>query len=373
MKRSTAEKLLVEYVKGELPDEEARQVTAMLEDDGELRRSAAAYRQVVDAERTLRALMPQPASVLPDEIMKKVSLVERGLSLNGRYGYAGERSSLDQPLNWLSELLARHQVSLTAAFCAVVILSLTLNLYSLRISSTRLSLSAPSLQEEVQVLVPAHDISAGQALRPDMFHVVTLPRAVAPPTSFIQPPDLEGRFARVGLKSGEPLYGDVISRVVPLNIARGQIPPGMRAVTIRIDSGALPSLEDWAFPGNRADVVWTSSIQGYLGSSLIALDAQILSAERDFTSGESQGLAPTLVSLALDEETATKIQLAQATGNLSLQLRGINAKREANQAEFGQKVVTIDTLLNGQECQSHIVFQSKLYCVRPNGALKAVE
>ena len=188
------------------------------------------------------------------------------------------------------------------------------------------AVAVPVEQEEIQikmtkVLVPVKEIAAGSELIPNMFKVESRPTVGITGRAVKNFEAIKGYFAKSLIVPGQPLYMDYISAERPINTLTASIPEGFRAVTISVDQRS--SVEGWARPGARVDVVWASRIRGQPGVTVIVENAKVLSAERDTkTESEPGKPVPSTVTLLVSAKDAAKIQLAATTGSMSLSLRG---------------------------------------------------
>lgn len=197
----------------------------------------------------------------------------------------------------------------------------------------------------VDVLVPVEKIDAGTPLEPAMFRREARP-AIGVTSRVIKDfEEIKGNYSRSLIVSGQPLYRDFITNVRPTNALTANIPEGYRAVTIRVD--ARSSVEGWARPGARVDVVWASRINGQPGVTVIVQNAKVLSAEREIDTASKPGApVPSTVTLLITQADANKIQLATTTGSLSLSLRGDN---DPGKGIGGGSTITINDLLGKQQ------------------------
>jgi len=175
----------------------------------------------------------------------------------------------------------------------------------------------------VDVLVPIQDVDAGQPLEPALFKKESRPQIGVSGRVVRDFEEIKGHYSRSLIVSGQPLYRDYITNVRPTNAITANIPEGYRAVTISVD--ARSSVEGWARPGAKVDVVWASKIRGQPGVTVIVQNARILSAERQIDTKSQPGMpVPSTVTLLVSAADASRIQLAATTGALSLNLRGDN-------------------------------------------------
>lgn len=177
----------------------------------------------------------------------------------------------------------------------------------------------------VDVLVPVQPIQAGTQLEPTMFRAEPRPKVGLASRIVRSFDEIQGYYARSLIAPEQPLHGDYITKIKPSSEITANIPPGFRAVTIRTD--VRSSVEGWARPGARVDVVWATTLNGKPAIAVIVENAKILSTERqtdaDIKGKEGQGhVLPSTVTLLVPASDAAKIQLASTSGSLSLSLRG---------------------------------------------------
>jgi len=173
------------------------------------------------------------------------------------------------------------------------------------------------------VLVPVDTIEAGETLEPQMFRKESRPQVGLSSRVVRDFEEIKGHYSRSLIVADQPLHRDYITNIRPTNALTVKIPEGFRAVTISVD--AKSSVEGWARPGARVDVIWASRIKGQPAVTEIVQNAEVLSAERQTDmEGKAGGVVPSTVTLLVTAKDAAKIQLAQTTGSLSLNLRGDN-------------------------------------------------
>ena len=228
----------------------------------------------------------------------------------------------------------------------------------------------------VEVLVPIQNIDSGVPLEPSMFRKESRPQVGVSTRVVRDFEEIQGHYARSLIIPGQPLARDFITSVKPTNAITANIPEGHRAVTISVD--AKSSVEGWVRPGARVDVVWASSIRGQPGVTVIVQNAKVLSAERDINAKvQPNAPVPSTVTLLVTAQDAAKIQLAQTTGSLTLQLRGDN---DVGKVGGGGGSVTISSLLGeggatgpANDCRGLVTMNGLKYCMKPNGKLEPAE
>ncbi len=187
-----------------------------------------------------------------------------------------------------------------------------------------------------EILVPTQTIPAGVALDVAMFRTERkLESTVLPdaPRSF---EDIRGLYTKGVLLANQPINLEYLTNLQPVNALTASIPAGYRAIAINVD--ATSSVEGWAQPGARVDVIWVTSFTGRRTASVIAPNAKVLSANRRVEGAAAtaprgpaqqrqkkgeEGI-PATVTLLLTSRDAMRVRLAALHGRLSLVLRGVD-------------------------------------------------
>lgn len=209
----------------------------------------------------------------------------------------------------------------------MVLLMTTLGVVFVYAGSSRAAVKPLVVEKEidvrmVDVLVPLRSIEAGQPLDPSLFRKESRP-AVGLPSRVIRDfEEIKGLYSRSLVVEGQPLHRDYVTNVRPNSPVTSKIREGQRAVTIYTDVQSAG--EGWVRPGSRVDVLWISKFQGQPALTVIVQNAEVLSADRqiDIKNLSSLGTVPATVTLLVSSDDANRIQLAQSTGKLTLNLRG---------------------------------------------------
>ncbi len=177
----------------------------------------------------------------------------------------------------------------------------------------------------VEVIVPLESIPPGATLEPKMFHRVKKPDIVVGPDIIRDFEDIKGLYSRGVLVAGQPVHRDFLTSLQPVNALTASIPPGYRAIAIAVD--AISSVEGWAQPGARVDVIWVTRDLGSQMAYVIAPNAKVLSANKRAEGSQagasgSESEVPQTVTLLLSVRDAMRVRLASLNGRLALVLRG---------------------------------------------------
>ncbi len=180
--------------------------------------------------------------------------------------------------------------------------------------------AAPVVEKQVTVLVPLQDIQQGVQLQPSMFKKISKPESAVDERAIRDFEGINMMYSKTLLVANAPVMQEYVQNTKP--VVAIPIPPGFRAVTIRVN--ATSSVEGWARAGSKVDVNWISIIHGKRCLTTIVQCAKVVSAERQTTNNTPQGAAvPSTITLVVNSSDAKKIQLAEAgQGQLSLDLRG---------------------------------------------------
>ncbi|MCB0334911.1 MAG: Flp pilus assembly protein CpaB, partial [Bdellovibrionales bacterium] len=225
----------------------------------------------------------------------------------------------------------------------------------------------------VDVLIPIQDLPSGQQFEPTFFRVEKRPEVAVDPRIVRSYEQVNGQFAKTLIIAGQPLHADYVTATRPVSAISASIPAGYRAVTINVN--ATSSVEGWAAPGSKVDVVWSSVVNSKNQITTIVHNAKVLSANRQVAqSNDPAAPVPTTVTLLVTAKDAQKITLATTSGTLALALRGDS---DTGKVDYSGSI-TLDDLLGSskkpeQEPQTHyngtVVIDGKSWNVDSFGKL----
>lgn len=172
----------------------------------------------------------------------------------------------------------------------------------------------------VEVPVPDRPVGAGVMMRDvpvrlEKFPEHQLPRGVVRDIGRIRE-----AVTLVAIPGGLPILEvNVGSPDQASNPLVGRIPPGMRAMTVRVDVTAV--VEGWARSGSIVDVLLVDKS----GTTVVAEQVQILSTERSLSAPvtlDNTAAVPNTVTLLVTQEQCLAINTAVAVGKIAFALRG---------------------------------------------------
>lgn len=173
----------------------------------------------------------------------------------------------------------------------------------------------------IEVVVPIAPIAIGAALRDQRFQKLVVSRRSVPRDVVTSEEQINSAVSTVGLPAGLPIAATNLSfsRNVS-NPVSGRIPPGMRAITVKVD--ATSSVEGWAGSGSVVDVLLVEKNR----TSVVAEKVRVLSAERSTSpvEGLSMPSVPSTVTLLVTQEQTLSINTAVPLGRIAFALRSSN-------------------------------------------------
>lgn len=184
--------------------------------------------------------------------------------------------------------------------------------------------------ETAPIYVALHNINLGDPIDATMVSLQEWPKDKIPAGAITQLEDLEGRRPRTNIIAGETILDGKLLGDGEFADPIAQIPPGYRLSTISVN--AEKSAAGLLSPGDRVDVQLYMSRDERNGvptatTRVILQNARVYAIEsavqRSADGGEARTI-PKTVSLVVKPEQASKIDLAQNLGELSLIPRNPN-------------------------------------------------
>jgi len=174
----------------------------------------------------------------------------------------------------------------------------------------------------IQVMVAANDLQVGSRVEERDVRIISVPSADLPPGAPRKRSDVLGHGVIMPIAKGEFILPN---RLAAENAGAGLpslIPPGMRAVSVRVNDVA--SVSGFVTPGTRVDVLVTASTTGTgePQTTTVLQNVQVLASghtlERSST-GEAQNAV--VITLLVTPEDAQRLTLATNEGRIQLALR----------------------------------------------------
>jgi pilus assembly protein CpaB len=183
--------------------------------------------------------------------------------------------------------------------------------------------SAPAQVLTRQVVVAKVDIPEGAAIDRNSLALAGWPAPTVPAGAYSSLDSVVGRVTRVNVFTGEAI---VPGRLAPAGTGPGlelKIPPGMRAMAVRINDVA--GISGLVQPNSRVDVLVTIAdpVSGKQQAKLFMENMRVLSVGTEIQRDASgRPNTATTATLAVTPDEAERLAIAMNTGSIQLVLRG---------------------------------------------------
>lgn len=174
----------------------------------------------------------------------------------------------------------------------------------------------------IEVPVPVRPVPAGTLVRDISTRPERFPDHQLPSGTLRNLTSLLDNVTLVALPAGLPIMeANIGSHDEATNPILGRIPPGMRAMTVKVD--ATSAVEGWARSGSVVDVLLVEKTK----TTVVAEQVRIISAERSLSpveltrsAGNNSGV-PSTVTLLVTQEQCLAINTAVPQGKIAFALR----------------------------------------------------
>ena len=183
----------------------------------------------------------------------------------------------------------------------------------------------------VKIPVPLEPVPAGTRVRDIKFKMAAYPKHQVPSGALASLDVVAESATVVALPAELPVFqANFAQAAVASNPVLERIPPGMRAMTVRVD--ATSAVEGWAGSGSIVDVLLAEKDR----TTVIAEKVKVLSAERSVSpvEGASAPSVPTTVTLLVSQEQCLAINTAAPLGKISFVLRSTRDEENWNNTVY---------------------------------------
>ncbi len=208
--------------------------------------------------------------------------------------------------------------------------------------------AAPAVPEGPKVLVAKRALPVGTIITADAVGYQLWPQEMVQDAYFIDGEadmsKLLGTVVRNPITAGEPVTQGSLVSPGDRGFLAAALAPGMRAITVPVS--AKTGVGGFVFPGDRVDLMLTSTLAGEEGDSLkttetVLRNLRVLATDQSTEStttqdGKTVVRAFRTVTLEVTPRIAEKISVAQTLGTLSLVLRSI----ADNQSELERAIAS---------------------------------
>ena len=201
--------------------------------------------------------------------------------------------------------------------------------------ATNITRSGPAESNLPQIWVARETLEAGQFIDATDFAAHDWPQAAILPEHLkvgdVQPAEIAGAVVHERINKGEPVLMAKLVRPGERGFLAAVLEPGMRAVSIAVDSVSANS--GLVLPGDRVDIILTQSISSN-GAGRSHVGETIARAVRVLAVGTSLNAPqdskdvndrPSTVTLEVTPKQAEAVAVAAALGEIKLALRSLPA------------------------------------------------
>lgn len=326
MRAEQREKIALEFVLGQLSEDEAASVSAVIETDSELKQTVDSYRQVLAGEKLLSLQRSAASEDFVDRVLDQIE--EENLTIELSAGLL--RSATEQVIYslqscavvledldyWLNTRGVYRGAAVAFALSLVVFLS-----WNNGHNATEWLAQMPQ-SDRLEVLVPNRNIPAGQPLEPQMFSKVKVALPKGKEVEFMpigwlhDYSQISASFARTTIVAGQPLHSDFIEAPPPIKAMNLEVPEGYRVVTVAAE--VPPPLDKDLDGGSIVTIGWRNQY-GFSDPSMPVIDRVKLLAVQQMEGRESDQTNFRIVTLLVPVFEAAKLKFAESSGMLSIE------------------------------------------------------
>ena len=201
------------------------------------------------------------------------------------------------------------------------------------------------------VVVATEELRYGQQLKPEMIKIVEWPKKSTPQNVFTSLSDVlgpEGSKPRAIVRLIEPGEAVLTTKVTKFGQDAGvssRLSKGMRAFTIRVDvaSGVSGFLQ----PGDRVDILWSGRDGGKTFTKLILENIKLIAIDQTSDEEANRPIIARTVTVEVAPIIVASLAQAQATGKLSLSLRGSEDETSSGpiEVDLGDIIGKVETVV----------------------------
>lgn len=192
------------------------------------------------------------------------------------------------------------------------------------------------------VIVAAKPLRYGQRLAQGDVRRVAWPANAVPEGTFrtleeVLPVDGKGpRTVLRAMEKDEPVMAVKVTDHGEDAGVSSRLRPGMRAFAISVD--VATGVSGFLKPGDRVDVYWTGTSRGQGMTRLILDGVRLIAIDQTADADRTSPVVARTVTVEANPEQVARLAQAQATGRLSLSLRGVEDETEVGRVEIDQRL-----------------------------------
>ncbi|MEM9011865.1 MAG: Flp pilus assembly protein CpaB [Pseudomonadota bacterium] len=212
----------------------------------------------------------------------------------------------------------------------------------------------------VEVAVATQDLRFGERLDPDDVEMVIWPKASLPENGFTALADLLGdddddfRTVVRAMEPNEPILQSKVTNFGESAGMAARLGPGVRAFTIRVDLAT--GVSGFLTPGDRVDIYWTGRAGRQPITRLILENVELIAIDQLSDTDQNRPIVARTVTLAVSPQRVGFLAQAQASGKLTLALRG------AEDEDTMEETIEVDQMMiMGREAEEEAAPEEECY------------
>ena len=221
--------------------------------------------------------------------------------------------------------------------------------------------AAPTI-ETVPVVVATGQLQYGQKLTEKNLKIVQFAKESAPPNAFSKIEDLisesDNRIVLRSIDPNEPILKSKVTGFGERATISAQLTPGMRAFTLRIDSGS--GVACFLLPNDRVDIFMTRNNADGLSANLLMQNVKVIAVDQFSDKESNQARVARTATVEVSPKDAQALALAQQVGRLTLSLRQIDEIETTDEPS----VVRLKDIIQTEEAPAPAPAQPRGPCTR---------
>lgn len=225
---------------------------------------------------------------------------------------------------------------------------------SLQAENRALRERASLVVETVPVMMSTKELRYGQTLNREDVTQVIFPKDAVPANAFSSMEELFGdaetaprQIVRT-MEPGELIMDTKVTRFGQDAGVSSRLNKGMRAFTIKVD--VTTGVSGFLQPGDRVDVYWSGEQQGRAVTKLLLEDIDLIAVDQIADSDVNRPTVARTVTVEVSPVTVATLAQAQASGRLSLSLRGAEEEEILGPLQVTQEdLLGIETVVEEEQ------------------------
>ncbi len=201
---------------------------------------------------------------------------------------------------------------------------------SLQNQVAQLKIKAAQVQDLEVAIVATEEIRYGSALLREHAREVKFPKNAIPENAFRSLEELFGdantppRAVVRTMEADELILQSKVTKFGQDASVASRLNKGMRAFSLSVD--VTKSISGFLNPGDRIDIYWTGRIRGQQTTKLILENIELIAVDQTTDQESNRSKVARTVTVEVSPQYVAVLTTAEASGRISLSLRGIESE-----------------------------------------------